>query len=81
MFSSQDHSFSKYAKFSEKLTFLISNIRMCAYQGVRNASLENFTYVLNERSSIKKKHSIGSDRAIPASYNLFFTEITDAEIV
>ena len=80
MFSSQDHSFSKYAKFSEKLTF-ISNIRMYAYQGVRNASLENFAYVLNERSSIKRKHSIGSDRAKPASYNLFFTEITDAEIV
>ena len=54
---------------------------MCAYQGVRNASLENFAYVLNERSSIKRKHSIGSDRAKPASYNLFFTEITDAEIV
>ena len=39
------HPLSTYAKFSEKLTFLI---RTCAYQGVRNFSFsENSAYVLN----------------------------------
>ena len=40
------HSFSMYAKFSGKLTFLIQGVRN---QGVRNDGLsENFAYVLNE---------------------------------
>ena len=40
------HPFSKYTKFSEKLTFLAPT-RTCAYQGVRNVSVsENFAYVL-----------------------------------
>ena len=44
-------SFSKYATFSEKLTFLTPLIPICtcAYQGVRNVNiLENFAFVLNE---------------------------------
>ena len=46
----RDHSFSTYAKFSEKLIFLTPiHTRTCAYQGIRNVSLsENFAYVLNE---------------------------------
>ena len=41
------HSFSMYAKFSEKLTFRtpLMYTSMSAYQGVRNASFsENFAY-------------------------------------
>ena len=45
-------SFSRYAKVSGKLTFLIPLLRTrtCAYQGVINVSFfsENFAYVLNE---------------------------------
>ena len=48
----RNHSFSTYAKFSEKLTFLTPwypMLRTCACQGVRNVSFsENFAYVLNE---------------------------------
>ena len=38
--STPAHSFSTYADFSKKLTFLIALIptRSCAYQGVRNVS-------------------------------------------
>ena len=37
---SEAHSFSTYAEFSEKLTFLtpLISTHMCAYQGVRNGS-------------------------------------------
>ena len=44
------HSFSTYAKFSERLTSSpLIRTRTCACQGVRNASFsENFAYVLNE---------------------------------
>ena len=51
-----DHSFSTYAKFSKKLTFLTPLIctRRCVHQGVRNVSLsESFAYVLNEWSPLK----------------------------
>ena len=44
------HSLSTYAKFSEKLTFLVPLIRTrtCAYQEVRNVCFsENFAYVFN----------------------------------
>ena len=47
----RNHSFSTYAEFSEKLTFLTPWLRTsaCAYQEVRNDSFsENFAYVLNE---------------------------------
>ena len=49
-FINRDHSFTTYAKFSEKLTFLTPiRTRTCAYQGVRNVGFsENFTYVLND---------------------------------
>ena len=41
------HPLSMYAKFSEKLTFLIP-WRTCAYQGVKNVGFsENFVYALN----------------------------------
>ena len=44
-----DHSFSKNAKFPEKLTYLTSwytHVVWCAYQGVRNISFsENFVSV------------------------------------
>ena len=47
-----DHSFSTFAKFSEKLIVLTPwyiRTRTCAYQRVRNISFsENFAYVLNE---------------------------------
>ena len=45
-----NHSFSTYAQFSEKLTFLtLIRTRTCAYQGVRNVSFsENFAYLLND---------------------------------
>ena len=43
------HSFSTYAKSSEKLTFLIPLIRTRTYQGVRNISFsENFASVFDE---------------------------------
>ena len=43
----RDHSFSTYAKYSEKLAFLTP------LQGARNASFsENFAYVLNESSHV-----------------------------
>ena len=53
-----DHSFSTYAKFCEKLTFLTSGyahvcvrIRGEAYQGIRNVTFtENFVDVLDEWS-------------------------------
>ena len=47
------HSFSTYAKFSEKLTFLAPWYThvTCAYQGVRNNNFsENFACVRNEWS-------------------------------
>ena len=51
--------FSKYAKFSKKLTFLnpcFTHERTCAYQGVRIVSFsENFTYVLNGWSLVVHK--------------------------
>ena len=50
-FDDCDHSFSKFAKFSEKPTFLTPLIRTRtdAYQGLRNISFsENFANVLNE---------------------------------
>ena len=51
--------FSKYAKFSEKLTFLtpcFAHERTCAYQGVRIVSFsENFAYVLNGWSLVVHK--------------------------
>ena len=51
----RDHSFSTYAKFSEKtnVSYPLIRTRTCAYQGVRNVSFsENFAYVLNEWSLI-----------------------------
>ena len=45
------HSFSTYAKFSEKtnISYPLIRTRTCAYKGVRITSfLENFAYVLNE---------------------------------
>ena len=53
IFSRGNHSFTTYAKFLEKLTFLISYLlihtRSCAYQGIRNVTFtENFAYILNE---------------------------------
>ena len=56
-----DHSFSTYAKFSEKTTisYLLIRTHTCAYQGVRNGSFsENFSYVLTGRSQVLfwKKH-------------------------
>ena len=44
-----EDSFGKYAKFSEKLTFLTPwYVNMCVYQWVRNASFsENFKDLLN----------------------------------
>ena len=46
-----DHSFSKYTKFSEKLTVLIP--WYAHIKGVKDVSLlENFAYVLNEQSQI-----------------------------
>ena len=48
------HSFSTYAKFFEKLTFL----RTGTYQGVRNVSFsENFAQVLN---GISIRYSFGT---------------------
>ena len=43
------HSFSRYAKFSEKLTFLpLDTYTNVLVSGVKNVSFtENFTYVLN----------------------------------
>ena len=42
----RDHSFSTYAKFSEKLTFL--DVRTRAHQEVNVSFSENFAYILNE---------------------------------
>ena len=45
LFPAKDHSFSTFAKFSEKLTFLTPLIGtlICVYQGVRDVSFsENF---------------------------------------
>ena len=47
----RDHSFSTYAEFSEKLTFLTPLIRtrILCVSGVRNVGFsKNFAYVLNE---------------------------------
>ena len=45
------HSYSTYASFSVKLTFLTpwyAHVRTCAYQGVRNVIFsETFVYLLN----------------------------------
>ena len=48
----KDHSFSTFAKRSDKLTFLTPwYAHMCAYQGIRNVSLsENFAHLLIEWS-------------------------------
>ena len=48
--SVRDHSFSTFAKLSEKLTFLFpSYAHVWAYQGLRNVSFsENLANVLNE---------------------------------
>ena len=45
-----DHSFSGYAKFSEKLTFLPPETHMylCVSGGKKVSFSENFTYVLKE---------------------------------
>ena len=54
----RDHSFSTYAKFSEKtnISHPLIRTRTCAYQGERNVSFsENFAYVLNESSLMKKR--------------------------
>ena len=48
-----DHSFSTFAKFSEKLniSYPLIPARTCAYQGVRNVSFSgNFANILNEWS-------------------------------
>ena len=43
------HSFSTFAKFSEKSTFLILRYAHVRVLGVRNLSFsENFAYVLNK---------------------------------
>ena len=63
---SSDHSFGKYAKLSEKLTFPTPDMCTCAYQGLRYVSFsENFAYILNEwsynairRSTISQKEFI-----------------------
>ena len=53
----RDHSFSTYAKFSAKLTFL-THTRTCTYQGVRNITfLENLAYVSIELSFINSLNS------------------------
>ena len=45
----RSHSFSTYAKFSKKLTFLTPVIQMYAYKGVRNISFSrNYAEVLHE---------------------------------
>ena len=45
-----DHSFSTYAKFSEKLTFLSpdSHTYVCGSGGKNVSFSENFAYVLNK---------------------------------
>ena len=49
-----DHSFSTYAKFSEKQTFFTQWYAHVRVQGVKNvSSSENFAYVLNEWSPLK----------------------------
>ena len=53
MFRNSDHSFSTYAKFSEKLTFLT---RTCSYQGVRNASFFGNFCVRTKWLIPNKKH-------------------------
>ena len=44
-----DHSFSTYAKFSKKLTFIFPLIRIptCEYEGVRNVVLQNICLRIN----------------------------------
>ena len=45
----RDHSFSTYAKLSEKLTFLpLIRARTYAYEGVNVNFSENFVHVLNK---------------------------------
>ena len=62
-FTSRDHSFSTYEKFSGKLTFLpLWYAPMCAYQGVRNVNFsENFAYVLNEWRPMRITYSCEND--------------------
>ena len=48
------HSFSTYAKFSDKLTYLTPD----THTDVRNVSfLKNFPFLLNERALLKPKKS------------------------
>ena len=56
----RDHSFSTYAKISEKLTFpthTLIHTLTCASQGVRNVSFsEKFAHVIHEQChSLKHK--------------------------
>ena len=51
---SMDHSFSKYTKFFEKLTFLTpTGKRACAYQGVRDVVFWKIL-ILHTQEHIKK---------------------------
>ena len=59
-YSARDHSFSTYAEFSERVTFLIP--WYAQQQRVRN--VENFAYVLNQSSFLRAENR-GKELALP----------------